>query len=767
MSEPITTVLGAWLWGKYGDDFLKWLKEKAEKTGVEFAQKKWKAFQWQQAEKAYKEKLAKLHGTTRILGHSEPTPLDGIFTDLYILDRPLALRRYSIEDLNGSNEKLHGRDVQRCEGITVVKRPSSHRLFILGKPGAGKTTFLRYVTLQTVKGEINKTPIFIGLREWAESKQTLLEFIVAQFKYCNFPKADSFIEYLLEKGNAILLFDGLDEVNSEHNERIIKDVKIFCKQYDKTQCLITCRVASADYSFESFKYVEVADFTDEQIEIFVSKWFASEPIKRDKFLTDFRQAQYRGLRELASSPLLLGMLCLAFADSMEFTTRRVDIYNDAVDALLRKWDSSKSIKRDDIYHGLTRHLKLRLFKYIAYKTFSKNQYLFKTTILSYYLDGCLKTMPEIKGQYINGEVALKVIEEQHGIFVERVQDIHSFAHLTFQEYFTACAIQGNINYQKDLMLHINEPRWREVFLLTASSFDTADYFFELFKDAQNNLIKQDEELIEFLQWAEHKANSVQSDYQIKDVRFFYIVLELIISRNLDFEINLEANIELNTYLAAAIDCAIGFNLDLNSVSEFGLANTRNQFRVQDRNQAFDIIHERERVRDYARKRIGELNTEIDADRKRAVALEPDSKDMSCDYLLSIILMSAWFFAKTHESLIRQSFNIHEGFVNFYSMAVKKIDELGFKLVAIELTQLKDQVPNQTAAQNDWKLFIGHLSELLQAQRNIGEQQSFTNTQRELLANYFSANSLLLDCLKLAQVSDCEAIKNSLFLPPSI
>jgi predicted NACHT family NTPase len=51
-------------------------------------------------------------------------------------------------------KNLRGHEMQRCEGIEVVKRSNSHRLFILGKPGAGKTTFLKYVTLQAVKGEL-------------------------------------------------------------------------------------------------------------------------------------------------------------------------------------------------------------------------------------------------------------------------------------------------------------------------------------------------------------------------------------------------------------------------------------------------------------------------------------------------------------------------------------------------------------------------------------------------------------------------------------
>jgi hypothetical protein len=734
MFDPTTLIASAWLWDKYGDDFTKWLKEKAEKTGVEFAQTSWKKFQWQQAEKNYKEKLAKLHGTTRILGHSEPTPLEGIFTDLYILDKPLALRRYNLDDLQGSDEKLHGGDVDRREGLMLIKREYNHHLFILGKPGAGKTTFLKYTTLQTVKGEIEKTPIFIGLREWAESKQTLMDFIIEQFSLCNFPKADSFIEYLLEKGNAILLLDGLDEVNSEYNARIIEAVKLFCKKYDKNKCLISCRVASADYSFESFKYMEVADFTPTQIETFVSKWFTREPIKRDKFLTEFRQAQYRGLRELASSPLLLGMLCLAFADSMEFTTRRVDIYEDAIDALLRKWDSSRSISRDVIYQGLNHHLKKRLFTIIAYKTFSDNKYLIKEQDLANYLEQCLKKLPNNEKQELDGEVVLKAIEAQHGIFVERAQKIHSFSHLTFQEYFTACAIKGNVSYQKELMYHITDPRWREVFLLTVSLLDDADEFFEIFKAAVTNLISQDEILIKFSQWAELKANSVQCNYRIREVRGFYIFLELVGTSNLALALNLDLDIEHILELASDLDFALDRTIDIN------------------------LIHARVINLDFADTCIRALDL--------TYAFEYHSKDISSDYLLYIILLSSWIFVKTDENYFKELINNnHQKFIDFYLATLNKIHELGFESIVLVLTPLKNKIPHKSAAQNDWKLFAEQLTSILQTQRNIGKQWSFTYQQNELMAKYFSANSLLLDCLKLATVSDREAIKNSLFLPP--
>jgi predicted NACHT family NTPase len=40
----------------------------------------------------------------------------------------------------------------------------------------------------------------------------------------------------------------------------------------------------------------------------------------------------------------------------------------------------------------------------------------------------------------DGELVLGAMEGQHGIFVERARRIHSFSHLTLQEYFAALYI---------------------------------------------------------------------------------------------------------------------------------------------------------------------------------------------------------------------------------------------------------------------------------------------------------------------------------------
>jgi hypothetical protein len=60
------------------------------------------------------------------------------------------------------------------------------------------------------------------------------------------------------------------------------------------------------------------------------------------------------------------------------------------------------------------------------------------------------------------------VEEQHGLLVNRYEDIFSFSHLTIQEFLTAKHIVDNqLNISLIVKQHLTDKRWREVFLLLA------------------------------------------------------------------------------------------------------------------------------------------------------------------------------------------------------------------------------------------------------------------------------------------------------------
>ena len=434
------TAIFAWVWSQYGKD----ITDKAGKAV-------WERLRWEDRALAYGQKVQRLYGTMQVLGQPRPVSLEGIYTAVSLLDRPTALTRYTVEEMQADftrrgRPRFHtfGKEKRR-DGLDIVK--GGDNLFILGRPGAGKTTFLKHVALRGVCGDLGRVPIFVGLKQLSDSGLSVFDYVVNEFEVCDFPDATAYLHWLLKAGKAILLFDGLDEVNvaDDERKRLIRDVENFTRQYDQCRRLITCRLAANDYLFEGYTYVEMADFDEKQIRQFVGRWFSGDDRQRERgelFLTELSKAESEGLRELARVPLLLALLCLGFGETLKLSSRRVELYEEALDALLKKWDAGRNIQRDEVYRELSLKRKEGMLTRIAAETFDRGEYFIPRQTLIDSFEAFLARLPDASSS-VDGDLILRAIIAQHGLFHERARDIFSFAHLTFQEYFTARYVVEN------------------------------------------------------------------------------------------------------------------------------------------------------------------------------------------------------------------------------------------------------------------------------------------------------------------------------------
>lgn len=798
-TQNLTTLAStalALLWEQCGKELIRditkssveklgfWGKLKAKKAFTTM----WDHFNWRTAAANYSAELKNLYGTTTVLGKAAPIPLEGIFSDVYILDEPSAFRRFKIEELTSDPTALE-RGNKRIDGVALVKKSESVRLFILGKPGAGKTTFLKYLVGKATEGEINKTPIFVSLKEWADSKADLLPFIYTQFDICGFPKAEEFVHQILTDGTAIVLFDGLDEVKQEDEQRVktIAQLRDFTHKYNRTQCLITCRIAATSYLFDKFTYVELADFTNEQINIYVNKWFQGQSIKRNRFFKEFEKAENKSLQELARTPLLLSLICLTFDSTMSFPNRRVDLYEEAVETLLKKWDAAREIQRDEIYRGLSTNRKRYMFARIAARSFSDNNYFLSERKLAAEIVAYLAKLPDaLPATDIDGVAVLKTIEAQHGIFSERAKQIYSFAHLTFQEYFTARYMTTNGRALQELITaqHIADPRWREVLILTASLLDDAAIYMDLFQQAIDNFIIDDDEICNFLNYIDAKASSVRGNNDSTRLRAFYLCLAFGLiyrdiyyaSNTLTFDLNYVRarlredsdwayQVQVNNAHAQSLYHVRALIYDLAATLDAGLARTIDEslpglrLRVQNLTR-MSGSHLAGILTDNIRFEIPDaINAEVARSIKQAQAINNggdslEDREMQLDLHLHNVLtqMLCNYWSPPADDGLKQYFNI----------VIDQVRSMGLSKLEKRLTSLV--IPESTL-RLQWTVFINAFEEIIFEERLIGRLWTPTNDQCAKLIKYFSASLFLLEALEVADVNNRIEIKNKLLVNP--
>ena len=472
--------------------------------------------------------------------------VDQLYVDVYVLDTPCSVVYANIDDLLRNSDLRQnfnrfglGERNERSPGLKAAKLYK--KLMILGKPGSGKSTFLRHIAIDCCKGKFlaGYIPILIELREIDASKFNLLNEIHQEFAHLPTPEFELDNEeqtkQLLKKGQILILLDGLDEVASQFRQTVQKDINGFCKDHHEMikngfiRLIITCRTQTTEYRLPNFEYIEVADFNSEQVERFANNWFstpnesAEDASKlKTKFLEKLRSPENKPIAELAVTPILLSLTCWVFSDLKKFPSKRSDLYKNGTDLLLEQWDETRGIRRDSeiqIYREMSPTDRQKLLSDIAFRKFEQEQYaLFEASEIQKYIAEYLKIKPE------KAKKLPKTIEAQHGLLVERAKDIYSFSHLTFQEFLTAQHISDQPRLVKELVeTHITDPRWREVFLLLAE-LKQDDVAFPQLMEQQTQTYVASSKLQDLLAWAERVTNDSETE-EIKLVRKRAIVFD--------------------------------------------------------------------------------------------------------------------------------------------------------------------------------------------------------------------------------------------------
>ena len=686
--------------------------------------------QTERAVKEYAENYIRRYGKIKLLGMPQNVDLEDIYTRVKFLDKLTAQQRFgSLTNLENNYRESGKRRFQREESKPVKGSQVANDyqyLYILGNPGAGKSTFLRRVGLEALKGKkgIYKhecLPVMIELKKFNKGQVDLIAAITEELSYFNFPGKKIFTTEFLDKGKLLLLFDGLDEVAATQVDDVQEAITNLVTRYGNkgNRFILSCRTAANGIlsSMVNFTTEEIADFDDEQIEKFIKNWFKLDPEDAKHCWEKLSQPEHQASKELAQTPLLLTFLCLVYDEYGSFPAIKSQLYAQALDILLYKWDREKKLRRDKIYEKWNISFELTLLTNFAYDFFNQDKLFFQKEQILDYLEVFLE---DTEGDSRNVGVCavLDAIAIQQGIFVKRTANIYSFSHLTLQEYLTAKYIsQQDSRIEKLITENLNDKRWKEIFLLVAGIKDDSGQLLELMAEATHNLINTPK-LKNLLQWVE-KITDTTNGY------FDYLGKRAIV--------NVYAFAYANTFSKAKT-----YSKDKN----FSFSNAYAYANANALDFAIDNANADATINAHT---IAFSNPE-------AFALTTNDKDFANANGFAIAYSFSSTIAYSPDSALtyaKSAIDYFIGYIN-WSKKLQIYRYVDYSSLTNQLEKLKEKISNERASQFKRKNFLNALlNTWFEAFHTTIESMTLSKEEIETLDNYIYANCLIIECKNAA------------------
>jgi hypothetical protein len=382
--------------------------------------------------------------------------------------------------------------------------PVHKRLVILGDPGSGKSSLLRYLAVKWAQqASSNEIPLLIELRHYIRSKQEqesndFLEFIHHGSQWVGHLDQLELVSWL-ENGRVILLLDGLDEiVDRQLRATVMKQIHDFTRRFPKNIILITSRVhdygpAIQELSNAGFFHYKLEDLDRSQIKDFLERWHdatygpgVDKDHKRERLLQAIGQS--KAIQELAANPLLLSLMAI-LNRAQELPRDRAHLYEKASEVLLHQWDVEAKLLDDPKLKNYPVEIGFRdkraMLRRVAFSMQNSSQGLAGNSISYDELHACLKdylqTVKEAQNAPSIADLIIEQLRERNFVLCFLGGDQYGFVHRTFLEYYSASEVRYRFEQKRSIEFedlrekvfgeHYQDQSWHEVLRLICGMID--------------------------------------------------------------------------------------------------------------------------------------------------------------------------------------------------------------------------------------------------------------------------------------------------------
>ncbi|MEA5489071.1 MULTISPECIES: GUN4 domain-containing protein [Pseudanabaena] len=428
---------------------------------------------------------------------------------------PLELSSDSI--VAGQKFRDRGEDcpqMQIWELLERVKQDNRLRqIAIRAWGGYGKSTLLKHLTYIYSTGEYNKgdfrrykVPKFVPFLLYLsgcwkeitkENPPDLLELLTT-FHIGRLSKIKeletvppNWALNLLRKGDALVMFDGFDEVPPAERTKVSEWLSGEMQKYHEAVFIVTSRPTAYREDYVARKPTAsfwIQDFNQEQRKQFVEQWYFCqeryarggrstpdvEAKAKERAESLLEQIQSRPeLNDIAGNVLLLNMMARFHRENKqgaELPQRKVELYQDICELQLGRRASARGIpllfksinQRQEVLQVVALAMMMEAAKSIddgeeeGFKQIKVDQ------LLKLLNESLVKIDPDVDAKEFLGQM-VQVSE----LLVERDGGIYQFSHLSFQEFLAAMEV---LKLQQESLLyeHLGLSAWKDMILFYAS-----------------------------------------------------------------------------------------------------------------------------------------------------------------------------------------------------------------------------------------------------------------------------------------------------------